>query len=154
MTDPLSIIAATINVAAVVIQSSRAIHEFISNIRDAPEEIRLVARDVQALYPVVSAWHSFLEDREIRYLVSTDHSLMETVGNLGKPLRNCQYVLGKIMVKLEHLLHRRPNGSRANRFCSSNVKWAFCEKSEIRDLQVSLEASKETLYCALTALST
>lgn len=46
MTDSLSVIAATINIAAVVLESSRAICDFVGNIRDASEDISIVARDV------------------------------------------------------------------------------------------------------------
>ena len=153
MTDPLSIITATINIAAAVISSSKAINEFVSSIRDAPNEIKLVARDVQALYPVVS-WCAFMREKEIRELVSTDESLMETVVNLRKPLGNCEYVLGRILVKLERLPYRRSNGVRVIDVCSLGIKWALFEKGEMRDLKVSLEATKETLHFALTTLST
>lgn len=153
MTDPLSIITATINVAAAVISSSKAVSELVSSIRDAPDEIKLVERDVQALYPIVS-WCAFLREKEIRELVSTDESLMGTVVNLRKPLENCRYVLGRILVKLERLLHRSSNGIRAIDVGSLGIKWTLFEKSEMRDLKVSLEAMKETLHFALTTLST
>ena len=54
MTDPLSIMMATINVAAAVISFSKAIAELVSSIQNAPDEITLVEHDVQALYSVVS----------------------------------------------------------------------------------------------------
>lgn len=154
MTDPLSIISAAINVAAVVVQSSTAICEIVSNIRAASEDIKLVARDVQALYPLVSKLCTFLKDKEIRSLVSQDESLLEMVGNLKNPLENCRYVLGRIMVKLERLPHRRSNAGRVNDVCSSSIKWVLFDRNELRDLHVSLEAMKATLHLALTALST
>lgn len=86
--------------------------------------------------------------------MSTDESLTKMVGNLKNPFADCQYVLGRIMVKLERLPHRKSNGGKGIDVCSSSIKWALLEKSEVRDLHGPLGAMKATLHLALTALST
>ena len=107
---------------------------------------------MHALYAVVFSLRNALGDENIRHLISRDECLLEMTGNLTNPLKNCQAVLGKIMVKIERFFYCRAY-SKALRICPSSIKWVLFTKSEVRDLHVPLEAMKATLDIALTAIS-
>jgi hypothetical protein len=153
MTDPLSIIAGVIGITAAAITSSKAFFELVNDIKGVPEEIRSVSRDVHAFYSIIFSLNVTLKEDDVKYVISGDEAMVEMTRNLAGPLDNCRAVLGELMVKIQKGFKPGSEG-KGSRMSSINVKWTLFTKSEIRDLQLRLEATKSTLGSALDAVTT
>lgn len=152
MADPLSIFASVLAIAGAAIQSSKALFELVDDIREGPEEIRSISRDAHSFYSVVFSLNTTLGDAKIREIISGDDAMLEMIGNLTSPLSNCEAVLAKLMIKMQKQLRLGSDG-RDNRMRLTNVKWGLFTKSEVRGLQLRLEAAKSTLNSALNGIS-
>lgn len=151
MADPLSIFASVLAIASTVIQSSKALFELVDDIREGPEEIRSISRDAHSFYSVVFSLNTTLGDARIREIISDDDALLDMISNLKSPLSNCEAVLAKLMIKMQTL--RLGPESRGDRMRLASVKWGLFSKSEVRGLQLRLEAAKSTLNSVLNGIS-
>ncbi|KAL8930145.1 MAG: hypothetical protein Q9208_000762 [Pyrenodesmia sp. 3 TL-2023] len=150
MADPISIIAGVISIATVVVQSSKALSKLIDNVKETPQEIRAVARDVHAFRSILSLKIA-LEETDVKNAVSRDTALVEMIGNLSHPLTNCEGALQSLMTKIQ----RGFDASEASTFRKSaqSLKWAMFAKTEIKDVRSRLEATKSTLNTALETIT-
>ncbi|KAL9105835.1 MAG: hypothetical protein Q9227_009043 [Pyrenula ochraceoflavens] len=158
MADPLSIAASVAGIISgavaltrLTIETSKAVIDLVSSIREAPQEIQTVGKDVHAFYSVVSSLEIALKDGDIRNTIENDKAMIDLVGNLTAPLSNCRGLLGELMVKLQKLLRSNSDGKVLS---VSSFKWAFMNRGEIRTLQIRLEAMKSTFGSALDAIVT
>lgn len=151
MADPISIIAGVISIATVVVQSSKALSKLIDNVKETPQEIRAVARDVHAFRSIVSSLKIALEERDVKDAVSRDTALVEMIGNLSHPLTNCEEALQSLVTKIQ----RGFDGSEGSTFRKSarSLKWGMFAKTEIKDVRSRLEATKSTLNTALETIT-
>ena len=152
MADPLSIIASVVAITAAAIRSSKTLFELVDDIKGGPEEIKSISRDTHSFYSIIFSLNATLEDTSIRDAVSGDDAMLEMIGNLTRPLSNCEAVLVELMVKIQKQLKLGSDG-RGNRMSATNVEWGLFTKSEIRGLQLRLEAAKSTLNSALNGIS-
>lgn len=153
MADPLSSIASVIGITATVIQLSKAFVELANDIRGGPEEIKSISRDVHAFCSIIFSLNATLKEEDIQKAINGDEAMAKMIQNLTGPLKNCQAVLGELMVKIQKLAVPRLEGT-GFRMNSTSVKWGLFNKSELRDLQLRLEAAKSTLGRALEAVTT
>lgn len=151
MADPFAIVAGVISIAAVVVQSSKALSKLIDNVKEAPQEIRAVARDVHAFRSIVSSLKIALEERDVRDAVSADSTLVEIIGNLSHPLTNCEEALRSLVSRIQ----RAFDGCEGSTYRKSalSLKWGMFAKTEIRDVRSRLEATKSTLNTALETIT-
>jgi Fungal N-terminal domain of STAND proteins len=153
MMDPFSIIAGVIGITSAAIQSSKAFFELVNAIKGCPAEIQAVSRDVHAFYAIVFSLNAILKEVDVKNVISCDEAMVSMITNLANPLENCQMVLGELMIKIQKRLKHRSEG-KGFRMSATYVKWSLCTRSEIRDLQRRLEATKSTLCSALDAVTT
>lgn len=151
MSDPFSIIAGVISIATVAAQSSQALSNLIDNIREAPREIRAVARDVHAYRSIVSSLKIAVEERDVKSAVSGDAALVEMIGNLSYPLNTFEEALQSLVSRM--LIGFGRSESNAFRKSTLNVKWGFFARKEVKELQSRLEAAKSTLNAALETIT-
>lgn len=151
MADPLSIIGGILTIAGAAIQASRTLFELVDDIRECPEEIRSISRDAHSFYSVVFSLNTTLADARIREIISNDHAMLDMIGNLKSPLSNCEAILAKLMIKMR--ASRLGSEGIADRMRLTNVKWGLFTKSEVRGLQLRLEAAKSTLNSVLNGIS-
>lgn len=153
MTDPVSIVTGVIGIATAAIQSSKVFFELVNDIKGGPAEIRSVSRDVHAFYAIVFSLNATLKEVNVKNVITCDEAMVSMIGNLAGPLENCQVVLGELMVKIQKQF--KPGlESKGFRISTRSVNWCLFTKSEIRTLQLRLEAAKSTLCSALDAVNT
>ena len=90
--DPLSVIASIVSIATVAICSSKALFELVDDVKGGWEEVKIISRDAHAFYSVVFSLQLALEDDDIGAIVCDDAALLQMIGNLQRPLSNCQIV--------------------------------------------------------------
>lgn len=152
MADPLGIIASVVAIATAAIRSSKALFELVDGIKRGPEEIKSISRDAHSFHSIVFSLNATLEDPSFTDVISGDDSMLEKVGNLARPLSDCEAVLSELMVKMQKQLKHGSDNS-GDRMSFTNVKWCLFIKSEVRVLQLRLEAAKSTLNSALNGIS-
>lgn len=151
MADPLSIIASVISIATVAVHSSKALSKLIDNVQGAPGAIKAVASDVYAFQSIVSSLRIALEDSEIKDAISGDIVLVDIIGSLLKPLRNCEEALQNLTSKLQSgLAYSEGSTLRAT---ALNLKWGLSAKNEVKYVQSRLETTKSTLNTALETIT-
>lgn len=87
MADPLSIVAGVIGLSAAVVQSSKALFELVDSIKQGPDEIKAISKDVHAFYPIIISLSATLSDGDIRGVLDGDVAMLEIVKLLNEPLR-------------------------------------------------------------------
>ena len=152
MTDPCSVIAGIIGIATAAIQSSKVFFELLNDIKEGPTEIRSISRGVYAFSAIVFSLNTTLEEVNFNNVTTCDDAIVNIIGNLARPLENCQVVLRELTVKIRQLKTR--SESKGFRMATISLKWCLFTKSEIRGLQLRLEAAKSTLCSALDAVTT
>lgn len=153
MADPLSIVAGVIGLAAAVYQSSKTLFELVDSIKQGPDEIKAISKDVRAFYSIIISLSATLSDSDMRNVLDGDVAMLEMVKLLNEPLSNARMVLGELMVKIQPQLKPATDGN-GHRISLMNVKWGLSTKTKVRDLLLRLEATKSTLNSALTAIIT
>ncbi|KAL8899208.1 MAG: hypothetical protein Q9207_006311 [Kuettlingeria erythrocarpa] len=151
MADPISIIAGVIGIATVVVQSSKALSKLIDNIKGAPNEIKALARDVHAFRSILSSLKIALEERDVKDAVRADTTLIEMIGNLTHPLKNCDEALQSLVSGIQ----RGYEGCKGSTFRKSarSLRRGMFARTEIEDVQSRLEATKSTLNAALESIT-
>lgn len=151
MADPLSVIGGILTIAGAAIQVSKTLFELVDDIRECPEEIRSISRDTHSFYSVVFSLNITLGDNRIREIISSDYAMLDMISNLKGPLSNCEAILAKLMIKIRTL--KLSSEGRGDWIRLTNVKWGLFSKSEVRGLQLRLEAAKSTLNSVLNGIS-
>ena len=166
--DPLSVIASVIAVGTLAVQSSTALLDLISTIRDAPEQIISISEDTAAFQSIVSSLHVLLKDKVLQNVLQKDaalvklstqsvrgcshHTQLLAIANLRRPLDNCMRTLTQLKSKLQ--AHFKPssdgNGSRLSSF---DVKWYFRKKKDFADIMSQLLQNKGTLASGLNNIA-
>ena len=152
MSDPVSLVLCVVAITIHAVQTSKALLEFIADIRCAPGNIKAIYKEVHALYDVVFSLHVVLKDQDMQTIISGDKALMNTVEGLTKPVNNCRAILGQLSEKLERL-HISCTESRNVLSSFVAVRWSLVSKNEIRRLQQNLEAEKLTISVALNVIN-
>ncbi|KAJ3549091.1 hypothetical protein NM208_g683 [Fusarium decemcellulare] len=133
MSDPLSIIAGVAGVATAGVSLVGALYDTIDTYRNAPKEIRSMARGIQDLSLVLDQLKEVLIDgRELH-----TRRLLRSIALAIRHIENVHEDVWDII--------ERGNSGFAR------VKWAF-RKTKIKDLTSKIEAHKGTLQLVCTTL--
>ena len=152
MSDPVSLVLGVAAITIQAVQTSKALLEFMTDIRDAPGNIKAIHKEVHAFHDVISCLHVVLKDQDMRNTISRDEVLLDTVEKLNKPINNCRAILGQLSGEMERL-HNSCLESRNIRSSFVGVKWNLISKNEISRLQQILEAEKLTINVALNIIT-
>ncbi|RDW73400.1 hypothetical protein BP6252_07307 [Coleophoma cylindrospora] len=141
MADPLSVTASAIAVAGLAFASSRALYDFISAIRDAPQAFQDLNQYVAALSQVLNTLKTDLDGRGGR-LSESQVACLQAV----KPtLEGCDVACKEFKTKIEELTAHSQGGKRSFK---TSIKLSFQNKN-IADFRMRLVAWKESLALAL-----
>lgn len=99
--DPLSIIASVLGIASTAVQSSKALFELVSDIREGRKEIRAVSKYVYEFYNLVSSLFALLDEAYVKRSVSDDEPMLDRIHSLTAPLKNCRAVLALLVIKIQ-----------------------------------------------------
>jgi hypothetical protein len=141
MADPLSLLASAVGVIAFAAQTAKSLVTLTAEIRDAPEEILHVRRDVQALSAVLQSVREVCSKANVQ---AEDQPLVES---LAEYVSLCQ----STMVDLTKLLQSFRSKGSARRGPLRMIEWKF-RKGEIKGLRQRLQEGKASLNLTVLAL--
>lgn len=142
--DPLSIAASVTGVLAFAASTARGLHSLVMEIRDAPEDISAVGRDVQSLVAVLAS----AQETCTKYDICREDKALAVA--LGDYLDMCQEAMQGMHILLKPLASTGGGGKRSPlRFA---LGWTM-RKSEIRGLRARLNEGKASLNLTLSALN-
>ncbi|KAK6440461.1 hypothetical protein LTR95_003307 [Oleoguttula sp. CCFEE 5521] len=101
MADPLSIAASVIAIATVFLQSSKALTEFVRDIKGAPEELRAVASDTKTFSAQVLAVKKSLAMPAMARLVDDTEVIRESMLVMHDAMQNYVEACDVLMKKLD-----------------------------------------------------
>jgi hypothetical protein len=143
MTDPLSITASVIAVAALAYSSSQLLYETISGIREAPETFMHLKTDLQTLSQTINSLQQGLKKSD------TDAGLSEmqksNLREIKPTLEACHNACDAFKGKVDKIMRHSKDGHTSLR---DRLKLQFQEK-EIGAFQARLGSYKSTLAIAL-----
>lgn len=142
MADPLSMVASVAGVVALAASTARTLISLIQEMKDAPEEILHIRRDVQNLSAVLGSVHELSARHD---LMSEDFTLVES---LKEYLNLCQDSMQSIRAIIAPLVGKG-NGRRSP---IRMVGWVM-KKGEIRALRERLQEGKASLNITISALN-
>ena len=148
--EPVSAIASVAGIATAVLQITKSIYEIAQTVKSAPAEITAMAEDAHAINTILSTLSLLFKDQETMNIVSGDNDIVESIGNLEKPLRNCFNIVKQLDAKLNS--HLKPVEGGRKKVSSMDLKW-YITKNEMKDLVARLESTKSTLDLALNNIS-
>lgn len=151
MADPISILGLVLAIAG----AASTLLELLKNIREGPEEIKTISKDAHCIAAIVSELQAILENARNREIIDGEDAMLQMIDYLKIPLSNCQEVLDKLVKRVSKLQKKSRPGSegRADRTRFPNIKWGLSIKSEVRQIQLQLEAAKSTLNTALSGIT-
>ncbi|EGY20262.1 uncharacterized protein VDAG_02278 [Verticillium dahliae VdLs.17] len=142
--DPLSIAASVTGILAFAASTARGLHSLVMEIRDAPEDISAVGRDVQSLVAVLAS----AQETCTKYDICREDKALAVA--LGDYLDMCQEAMQGMHILLKPLASTGGGGKRSPlRFA---LGWTM-RKSEIRGLRARLNEGKASLNLTLSALN-
>lgn len=120
--------------------------------KEAPEDIKAISKDVQTLSFILAAMTEVLNDVDFRSLVASDRTMISMIAALEFPLRQCNIVRSELRLKTHNLLKHGNTGFR--NVALTTVKWRLSTGREISALQRGLEVAKPTLNSTWQLLTT
>ena len=152
MADPLSISAGVLAVVTAVMQSTKKLVAITKDIKTGSEEISAISREAQSLQQIICLLLAALQAIEREIVNTGDDVILEMLLVVMNPLSHCENVLVEIATKLQKILKY---GSKATGERSGviGLRWALYVKSDVKNLQIRLEAEKATLNTALSGLA-
>jgi hypothetical protein len=139
--DPMSITVGVISLVAVALHSTRRIIEFIDGIQGAPQAVKALSRDLNALEQVLQTLNDVVSHPDFQ----SNTRRPNLAALLQDPLNNCALALEDISLAIRP--YTTPSGdSRKSKW--RGFTWSFREK-EIVTLQRMLMSYKSSLNMAV-----
>ena len=139
--DPMTITTAVIGIAAVALHSTRRMIEFIDGIQGAPQAVKALSRDLNALEKVLQTLNDVLSHPDFQ----GNARRAELAALLQDPLDNCTLALDDISLAIKP--YTKPSANSRNSKWRG-FTWSFREK-EILTLQRMLMSYKSSLNMAV-----
>lgn len=141
--------ASVVGVATAALASSRALYEMVDEVRNAPDELSAISKDMHSLHDVVTSIQLALRDSIVVKVLQENPQLCDLVTRLKDPMLNCTTMMSQLKLRIEPHLKLSSNGTL--RLSSIDIRWVFMKK-DIIDCTNRLEATKSTLNTALTSI--
>jgi hypothetical protein len=142
MADGLSAAASVVGIAVAAIQSARVLSISIDNIKNAPDTVKDIKVDLQAIEPVLRQLHTALRLDNHHILLSEE---------IKSALENCSGACEKFQASLEHWMKRSGDGRT---FWMDRWRFGLFRQEKVKDLKRHLADSKSTLCIALSTANT
>lgn len=84
--------------------------DLVDTVKNAPEEITAISKDIHAFHNVVSSVQIALRHPGVKRVVLDDEKLSEVVERLGDPLTNCASILAQLESKIKPHLKSTEDG--------------------------------------------
>lgn len=139
--DPLSVTAGVIGIAAVALHSTKRMMEFIDGIQGAPQAVKALSRDLNALEKVLQNLNDVLGHPDFQ----DNQRHTELAMLLKDPLDNCTLALDDISLAIRPYTKTSGTSGKSK---WRGFTWSFREK-EIATLQKMLMSYKSSLTMAI-----
>lgn len=136
MADPLSIAAGCVALTATAAKLADTITRFVRDVRAARADLDGVSRELGSLKLILLTLEDEFKDAESNKAVHVPGTLRKQIQDM---VGNCQAVL----VDINRLLEDQKTSR-----IGETSKWTLTGKSDVRKLQVSLEAHRSALDSA------
>ena len=146
MSDPLSIASAVAGLLALTGTVSKSVLQFITSIKDAPEDARNLVRSLYTLNVALGQIQQNLLDPD--FVSETNDKDVE---ELQQCLENCTAVFTQLQKKVEDC-GMGAQGQHFLRKTWESVKWSFTD-DVLEDLMRRIEAEKATLQLLISAFT-
>ena len=140
---------AAVGALTIVIGSVKAVLGLSSGLKEAPDEINAVIKDVHAFSSTLSAIAEVLNDDDVGTLVRSDETMTTVITMLKNALDICGFTLSELRLKIQNL--SKPRRTRLHT-AIIGIKWSLATRREIQSLRTRLEVAKSTLNQAWQAL--
>ncbi|ODM14982.1 hypothetical protein SI65_09477 [Aspergillus cristatus] len=158
--------AAILQLAELATKSALQLYELFSVIKNAPQEIITISRDVHTFHTLVCGLEKSLRSDTVRFIVDRDPEISKALQTLETPMENCRIAFDRIMQKLKpHIkvdtMVQSPvseSGSDRSiqvqraRISRTDVAWFFRRK-EVYTLARELERTKSTFGDAMRSIT-
>lgn len=121
----------------------------VDEVRNAPDELSAISKDVHSLHDVVTSIQLALRDTIVVKVLQEDRQLFDLVTGLEDPMLNCTTMMSQLKLRIEP--HLKLSSSGTLRFSSIDIRWGF-KKKDIIECRNRLEATKSTLNAALASI--
>ena len=146
MSDPLSIAASVAGLLALTGTVSKSVFQFLTSIKDAPENARNLVRSLYTLSVAFGQIQQNLLDPD--FVSETNDKDVE---ELQQCLANCTAVFTQLQKKVEDC-GMGAQGQHLLRKTWESVKWSFTD-DVLEDLLRRVEAEKATLQLLISAFT-
>lgn len=153
MTEIVGTVSAVLTMAEVSIKASSELYDLFRSIKDAPQEVMVLGRDVKSFEMIVKNLTASLSSPDVKRVVKEDPELAEALDHLLGPMKNCHQSCDDISKKLNDsgVKHseKAPNGRTVD---IGHVKWHF-RKKEVFELISRFQLTKGMFSDAMGALT-
>jgi hypothetical protein len=162
-------IAAVAQMAEYAAKSSLEFYHFLLTIKNAPQEVMSITRDIQSFNKLVCNLQSSLNSPTVQEVVGRDADISNSIKTLEEPMENCCDVFKKLMEKMRPHLKEEVSLSEkeqqavadgvvasavkpSRRISRGDVKWYF-KRREVYHLISQLERTKSTFADAMGSIT-
>ena len=152
MTELLGAISGILTIAEVSVKSSSELYELFRSIRDAPQEVMVLGRDVKSFEMIVKNLAVSLSSPDVKRVVKGDQELAEALNRLHGPMKDCNQSCNYIQKKLHDSGVKRSEQTPNGRIDLGSMKWHF-RKRDMFELIRRFQLTKGMFSDAMGALN-
>lgn len=152
MTEVLGAVSAVLAIAELSVKASSELYELFRSIKDAPQEVMVLGRDVKNFEMIVKNLKVSLSSPDVKCVVKEDHELAEALDRLLDPMKDCNHSCEYILKKLHDSGVKRSENLSNGRINMGSIKWHF-KKKDIFELISRFQLTKGMFSDAMGALN-
>lgn len=158
MAEAIGTASAVLGLAEAAAKASLQLYQFFTTIRNAPQEIISISRNIKNFNLLVCNLQGALASPDIQEIVHQDHEINRALKDLQDPMDNCRLACDRVMRKLiPHLqlkesAHGGSEDGSKRRMRRGDVMW-FWRRREVFALMTDLERTKAMFSDAMGSLT-
>ncbi|KAL8771078.1 MAG: hypothetical protein Q9203_005172 [Teloschistes exilis] len=146
--EAIGAITSILGVATATVEVSKALHDTLMEIKDAPYEIGRLSGDLQSISSILSSLETTLKGKNGQRVLKENEAIVRALKDLKPPLRICETIIQDIRTKITPCLGLL-EGGKGYRL---KTKW-WWNKDAINSLVARFESAKQTLNIGMAGVS-
>ncbi|KAL8911373.1 MAG: hypothetical protein Q9172_007684 [Xanthocarpia lactea] len=147
--EPVGAVASVLTVVTAAVHVTKALHDILVDIKDAPKDIARLCDDVHSISTLLSSLEDTLKHEPYRRTLEEESPIIRSLEQLEAPLKGCTRIIEAIQIKIAPFSHLQ-NTVKASRL--SKTRWWF-HKNATKELIDTFESTKQTLNIHLANIS-
>ena len=147
--EPVGAVASVLTVVTAAVQITKALHDILVDIKDAPKDITRLCDDVHSISILLSSLEDTLKHEPYRRTLEEESPIIRSLEQLEAPLKGCTRIIEAIQIKVAPFSDLQ-NTVKASRL--SKTRWWF-HKNATKELIDTFESTKQTLNIHLANIS-